>query len=184
MGKSQNATCKSTEGEKVMTVKAVYQDRDGNRFSCPVVKVNGEWKLSTEVGIRAIEFYLMDDTAVDGVIAFCDFIIQPQERLRACDALNAINAVRASLPWPTQPAERPTVPTPDSRLHIEPRLPTQSSFAQLQIAAAEKMAEQRRQREAERAEMRNAPADQQAIDRSRKLNNAFAERIRPRRNQG
>lgn len=167
-----------------MIVKAVYQDRAGERFSCPVVKVNGEWKLSTAFGIRAIEFYLIDDTAVGNVIEFCDFVIQPQENLRGCDALNAINALRASLPWPTRPAESPTVPSPDSRLHIEPRLPTQSSFAQLQTAAAERVAEQRRLREAERVEMRNAPADQQAIDRSRRLNNAFAERIRPRRNQG
>ena len=170
-----------------MIIKAKYiaprgvLDGGSATFSCPVVRMSdGSWRLQTAHGLKAIDFYLSESAAISGVIEFADYVIRPAENLRPCDAINAVNAVRATLPWPIRP-ERPTVPAPDSRLHIEPRLPTQSSFAQLQQAASEKVAEQRRQREAERTEMRNAPANQQAIDRSRRLNNAFADRMRPPR---
>jgi hypothetical protein len=69
----------------------------------------------------------------------------------------------------------------DHRLHIS-RLPGESSFGALRRAYAEqKVAEERKQRQAARTEIQNVPVDPVAVANARAANNYAAEVKRPHR---
>lgn len=61
----------------------------------------------------------------------------------------------------------------DSRLHIEPRQPGQSSFRQLQEARASHINQERKAREEARAHMQNVLPDPAKVQAARELNNQY-----------
>ena len=68
----------------------------------------------------------------------------------------------------------------DSRLHIN-RLPGESSFGALQRAYAEqRLAEERKHRQAGRAEINNQPPDPAKVAAAREINTQIAQTMRPR----
>lgn len=154
-------------------VTAIYKDTDGNQFRYPVFHTPIGWKLS---GTIDVVFYLREPTAAGALIQFVDYKICPAQRLRPADYIPYINAVRATLPWPQKPAEPPQVNTEptDSRLHIEPRQPGQSSFRQLQEARAAQVNQERKQRELGRAEAQKVAPDPNKIQQARRINQEFA----------
>jgi hypothetical protein len=81
---------------------------------------------------------------------------------------------------PVKPAEPPAPKVEDSRLHVEPRQPGQSSFRQLQEANLARVNAERKQREQARAEVQRVAADPNKISSARDLNNQLAQAKRPR----
>jgi hypothetical protein len=67
----------------------------------------------------------------------------------------------------------------DTRLHIEPRQPGQSSFRQLQEARAAHIDAERKQREQARLEIQNVPPDAAKVAQARSVNEQFARLKRP-----
>jgi hypothetical protein len=125
-------------------LRAVYKDKTGATYSCPVVLNKNQWMMVTSDGPQPITFYFEDDIA--GRLTFDCY--REEE---------------------------------DSRLHIEPRQPGQSSFRQLQEANAVRVNAERKQREVARAEVQNDAA--QAVDpNARDLNNQLALAKKPRGN--
>jgi hypothetical protein len=154
-------------------VKAIYKDKDGNQFRYPVFHTPIGWKLS---GTVDLVFYLTEPTAAGGLIQFVDYEICPAQRLRPADHIPYINAVRATLPWPQKPADPPQINTQptDSRLHVEPRQPGQSSFRQLQEARATQINEERKAREEARARAQQTSVNPAKVAEARDLNNQYA----------
>jgi hypothetical protein len=172
-----------------MTIKAVYQDQAGNRYSCPVVRnTENLWKLSTGHGLRDLDYYMAGSDAVGGLIEFVDYEIYPQQNLRPADYIPFINRVRATLPWPQKPAEPPKLQTKpeDTRIHIEPRQPGQSSFTQLKEAANRAGEVARAARDRERREMleKANQRDPRKVQQARHVNNLIAGQRRPKRSTG
>jgi hypothetical protein len=112
--------------------------------------------------------------------------ICPAQRLRPADYIPYINSVRAMLPWPQKPAD-PTQMKPestDSRLHVEPRQPGQSSFRQLQEARAAHINGERKAREEARARGQDIAVNPAKVEAARQVNNDYAALIdRHGRNQ-
>jgi hypothetical protein len=165
--------------------KAIYKDKDGKQFRYPVFRTPIGWKLSGTVDVL---FYLTEPTAAGGLIEFVDYEICPAQRLRPADYIPYINSVRAMLPWPTKPANPPQVNTQptDSRLHVEPRQPGQSSFRQLQEARAAQIDQERKARVEGRARAQQTVANPAKVAEARGINQGYAS-IRNRhgiKNQG
>lgn len=70
----------------------------------------------------------------------------------------------------------------DSRLHIEPRVPGQSSFRQLQEARASHINAETKAREEARARVQQTSVNPAKVEAARQINNEFALRKRPRTN--
>ena len=98
--------------------------------------------------------------------------------LRSCDAFELLCMLTPPQP-PTHPAPIPAPTAEDTRLHLEPRTSGQSSFGQLQSAAAKVEAQARAERERARVEAQT-PVDPHQVRRTRDLNNQFAELRKPR----
>lgn len=79
--------------------------------------------------------------------------------------------------------DQPTPSEPDTRLHIEPKQPGQSSLAQLQAAAAKQVAQALADRQHRRQEILNDSAKRDAakIAETRAINNQLANRLKPKR---
>src|SRR6266851_8382140 len=158
-------------------MKAVYQDKDGNQFSYPVVKTANGWKLS---GLVDIVFYLTEATAAGGLIEFVDYVLEAPAGLRGCDYIQINNAWRVQLPWPQPPATPPT-PTnveTDSRIHVE----RGSNWAgHKQAFAEQRLAEERRVRDQARQEIQNVLADPAKVAAARELNAQILRARRPQR---
>src|SRR6266481_5990015 len=91
-------------------MRAVYRDKNGASYSCPVEMRDGEWAIVTSDGpTTPIPLHFEDDVA--GCLTFVEY--------REVE---------------------------DSRLHIEPKQPGQSSLGQLQAAAAKVEAQARADR--------------------------------------
>ncbi len=167
-----------------MTIKAVYRDRSGNQYSCPVVKTPDGWKLSTTFGLRGISYYIEGSDAVGGVLEFKDYEIDPEQKLRSADYIPYINRIRVTLPWPQKPTAPPTlIPEPPNfRLHVEPG---GNPFRALQTSGAEGEAEYRANRQRARQQAlqtmnETTAANVQKNQAARRLNNEHAQQMRPR----
>jgi hypothetical protein len=161
-----------------MTIKAVYQDQAGNRYSCPVVRnTENLWKLSTGHGLRDIDYYMAGSDAVGGLIEFVDYEIYPEQNLRPADIIPFINSVRARLPWPTKPSNPPVQSEPEERLHVE-RRPGESNLAALQRVYGEKeTAARRKARQQMREQAQSATVDPRTAhqaQQARQERNEFA----------
>ena len=172
-----------------MTIKAIYRDvaDPNNQFSGLVVRTADGWRIQTdERGPRAIDYYIPEKHAVGGVLEFVDYEIYSEQNLRPADIIPYINSVRATLPWPTKPANPPSVQkSDDSRIHVEPRQPGQSSFAQLQEAGNKAASAYRANRERERQQVqREMQASSRQIAQVRNINNYLAAQMRPKRSTG
>jgi hypothetical protein len=75
---------------------------------------------------------------------------------------------------PVKPAEPPAPKVEDSRLHVEPRTPGQSSFRQLQEARAAHINQERKAREEARARAQDVPVDTANVQAARQINNEYA----------
>jgi hypothetical protein len=171
-----------------MTIKAIYRDvaDPNNQFSGVVVRTADGWRIQTEEhGPRNIEYYLQEKTAVGGVLEFVDYEIYSEQNLRPADIISFINSVRATLPWPVKPADPPRTEPEDTRLHIEPRQPGESSFSKLKEAGNKAAARYRanRERERQQAQQEMQPSSQQ-IAQVRNINNYLAAQMRPKRSTG
>jgi hypothetical protein len=168
-----------------MTIKAVYEDQAGNRYSCPVVRTANQWKLSSGHGFRDIDYYIAGSDAVGGVMEFVDYEIDSEQNLRSADYIPFINRVRATLPWPHKPVTPPTpaIEPEDVRLHVEPTEPGGNSFRVLQDAGARATAAYRTSRERERIEMleKANQRDPRRVQQARNNNNFGAAQMRPKR---
>ena len=171
-----------------MTIKAIYRDvaDPNNQFSGVVVRTADGWRIQTDEGPRNIEYYIQEETAVGGVLEFVDYEIYSEQNLRPADIIPYINSVRATLPWPVKPADPPRRAEPDdSRIHIEPRQPGESSFAQLKEAGNKAASAYRANRERERQQVqREMQASSQQIAQVRNINNYLAAQMRPKRSTG
>ncbi len=157
-------------------MKAVYQDKDGNQFSYPVVKTANGWKLS---GLVDIVFYLTEATAAGGLIEFVDYVLEAPPGIRGCDYIQINNAWRVQLPWPQKPAEPPTTTDTkeDPKLHVERG---SNWAAQKQAYAEQRLAQERRNRDQARAEITNQPPDPYKVQAARELNAQILHQMRPR----
>jgi hypothetical protein len=166
------------------TMNAVYRDSDGYEYKVPVIKTSQRWKLRTPLGDRNIEFYLL--SADNSVISFHEYRLQAPKGIRPCDYLQAFNAWIVQLSVPQRPANAPETQkkSEDTRLHIEPKRPGQSSFSQLQEAGARAEAHYRanRERERQQAQREMQPSSDQ-IQQARTINNYIAAQIYQRRNR-
>ncbi len=168
-----------------MKYVAQYIDCAGNSFSAPVTKLPTGWVLATANGPREISFYIYGSDVAGGYATFRDFRMDDVPRgLRGCDYGELCKQMYKVLPWPTPPAEPPIPQTQpeDFRLHVEAG---GDSFIRLQEAGARGEMEYRANRQQARREMLetlNRP-DPQKVQEVRRINNEYAQQIRPRRNQ-
>jgi len=165
------------------TMKAVYREK-GFEYTIPVVKTANGWKLKTPLGDRDIEFYLM--SAENSVIEFVEYrLADAPKGIRPIDYYQVLKAWLVQLPLPQKPADPPSVQIDpdDSRIHVEPREPGQSSFKQLKDAANRAGAVARAARERERREMleKANQRDPRKVQQARNINNLIAGQRRPKR---
>ncbi len=169
-----------------MKYVAVYVDQNNARWNIPVTKSGETWMLATDQGPQAISFYIGPYTAVaGGFLQFADYRLEDApEGIRGCDFIQAYNAMRTILPWPTKPVEPPpaTTESVDSRLHVESG---GTWRAHKQAHAEQRLAQERQNRDQARGAIQHVPTDPSKILAARQLNNEIAKAMRPHgRGQG
>jgi len=124
--------------------RAVYRDKEGRTYSCPVVENDGAWAMVTSDGPQPITHQFQDD--VGGPLTFVEY-----------------------------------KKTEDSRLHLEPKQPGQSSLGQLQSAAAKVEAQARAdRRRAHQKTVQEAQPDPRQVEASMRVNAEYAALKKPR----
>jgi len=59
----------------VTNMRAVYRDKEGRTYSCPVAVHEGQWQMQTSAGFQPITFYFDDDVA--GRLTFVNYRKEP-----------------------------------------------------------------------------------------------------------
>src|SRR6266481_5385920 len=100
-----------------MTWTAVYVDKAGATFSCPISKVGTDFVLATQNGHAPITYYIQGSDLAGGYATFHTYRIDDMPNLRGCDAIALIDRMNQTLPRPQRPANPPSVQTEhDSRI--------------------------------------------------------------------
>src|SRR5258708_32271933 len=68
------------------TFRAVYQDSEGRTYSCPVVKLDGQWQMVTSEGTQPITTEFQDDMA--GTLVFDSYREVETEQLQVAPGSN------------------------------------------------------------------------------------------------
>ena len=125
-------------------MRAVYKDKQGATYSCPVEIHDNKWMMLTSEGFQPITHEFQDD--VGGPLTFVEYR-----------------------------------KTEDSRLHLEPKQPGQSSLGQLQSAAAKVEAQARAdRRRAHQKTVQEAQPDPRQVEATMRVNAEYAALKKPR----
>ncbi len=162
-----------------MTVDYNARYSDGYAYKVIYDPTERKTYLATSDGGRMdVPFYL--DRA-----HFVEFYFTGFDGMMGKDAWAARAQMDRLLTAPTKPAEPPKIEPEDTRLHIEPRQPGESSFSKLKEAANRAGEVARAARERERREMLEQAnhRDPRKVQQARNTNNYLAARMRPKRGE-
>ncbi len=162
-----------------MSIQYNARYSDGHAYKVIYDSTERRTYLATSDGGRMdVPFYL--DRA-----HFVEFYFTGFDGMMGKDAWAARAQMDRLLTAPTKPAEPPKIEPEDTRLHVEPRRPGESSFAQLKEAGAKAEAAYRANVERERREMleRANQRDPRKVQQARSTNNYLAARMRPKRGE-
>jgi len=162
-----------------MTVDYNARYSDGYAYKVIYDPTERKTYLATSDGGRMdVPFYL--DRA-----HFVEFYFTGFDGMMGKDAWAARAQMDRLLTAPTKPAEPPKTEPEDTRIHVEPRSPGESSFAKLKAAGNKAAARYRanRERERQQAQQEMQPSSQQ-IAQVRNINNYLAAQMRPKRSTG
>lgn len=140
MGITENSASQSAATkEKRMTIKAMYQDKSGQRFTGEIVKgSDGAWTLSTG---HALDYFIEAADVVGGYVEFYGFDVPDSSITQKVDGGVIVDG--DFIRWPVKPES------------ADSRLPNENSHQQLQRIAANRDAEQHRMQERERLRVLN-----------------------------
>lgn len=153
-----------------MDIIIQYHARYSDGYSYKVVYDPTDKKtyLATEDGGRMPVLYHVNGAT------FVEFYFTGGSGISTAYAFTLRNQMDQLLSRPARSAAPAALPVEDSRLHIEPKLGTESSFLQLQRANATRINEERRNREAARAEAQQVNVDPAKVAAARQINNEYA----------